>query len=110
MPRQNQPAAARNGRRHTPVPTGEEPVPQDYELVNHPAHYTPDSIECIDGLRVILTRDEFIGFLRGTIIKYQWRMGKKPGEDLLQEVQKCMWYMQRLEDEIAQPAEEVLEQ
>lgn len=68
-----------------------------YETVNHPPHYTPDAIECIDALAVVLTPDEFRGFLRGTILKYQWRLGRKPNVEMLEDIQKCNWYAERLE-------------
>jgi len=74
---------------------------EPYESINHPPHYTPSTIECIDALKVILTPEEYVGFLRGTVIKYQWRLGRKPGTDMLSDTQKCQWYMQKLEEELA---------
>jgi hypothetical protein len=40
------------------------------EAVNSPAHYTNGKVECIDAIESMLTRDEFIGYLRGNILKY----------------------------------------
>jgi Protein of unknwon function (DUF3310) len=98
--------AERNGRRqrHAPQPV-QAAAETIYEYVNHPDHYTPDQIECIDALRVVLNPDEFVGFLRGTIIKYQWRMGRKPGSDKLEETQKMNWYAQKLEEELMAQAQ-----
>ena len=35
------------------------------DLVNSPEHYNQGSIECIDSIEAMLTREEFIGYLRG---------------------------------------------
>lgn len=70
--------------------------------INHPPHYTQGGIECIDAIRAALGRDQFIGFLRGQVIKYQWRCGLKgdPAED----AGKARWYAARLEQELKEPA------
>lgn len=65
------------------------------ELVNHPAHYQ-GNIECIDYLEDKLTYEQYVGFLRGTIMKYMDRMGRK-GEAIV-DVKKAQWYMARLID------------
>jgi hypothetical protein len=62
--------------------------------VNHPAHYGSGSIECIDYLEDFMTKEEFIGYLRGNIGKYlhRWRWKGKPLEDL----NKASWYLNKL--------------
>jgi hypothetical protein len=61
--------------------------------VNHPAHYTTGTIECIDAMEAMLTADQFRGYLRGNAFKYGWRYQYKGGiEDLL----KQRWYNERL--------------
>jgi len=62
--------------------------------VNTPAHYTQGGIECIDAIEAQLTKQEFIGFLRGQIAKYNWRMGLKGS--VLVDAQKCQWYNNKL--------------
>ena len=66
------------------------------DLVNSPKHYasSADGIECIDAIRAALGDEQFIGFLRGNIIKYQWRMGKK--ESAIQDNEKAIWYLKKL--------------
>jgi hypothetical protein len=61
--------------------------------VNNPAHYGKGSIECIDYIEDFLTKEEYIGYLRGNIAKYlhRWRYKNKQ-EDLL----KSQWYLDRL--------------
>ncbi len=71
-------------------------VVKDYvaDPVNHPSHYTGGDIECIDAIRAALTKEEFIGFCRGQVIKYTWRMNNKgyPAQD----VGKSIWYANKL--------------
>lgn len=73
-------------RKNTPAPAPETAV----DMVNRPPHYTQGDIECIDAIRAALGREQFIGFLRGQVIKYTWRLPHKanPHED----AQKAEWY------------------
>ena len=66
-----------------------------FHPVERPAHYASGAVECIDAIESALSPDGFIGFLRGQVIKYQWRMGQKgdPAEDAA----KARWYATRLE-------------
>lgn len=63
---------------------------------NHPKHYNQGSIECIDAIQTALTEEQFIGFLRGNVIKYHWRLGNK--DTPLQEVEKGLWYANKLKE------------
>ena len=67
-----------------------------HDPVDHPAHYTSadNGIECIDAIEAALGREQFIGFLRGQVIKYQWRMGKK--DNAAQDNDKSIWYANKL--------------
>lgn len=66
----------------------------DADNINHPAHYTAGGIECIDYLAAKLSADELRGFLRGNVLKYLSRAGKKGGA--LPDYQKAKWYLDRL--------------
>lgn len=66
--------------------------------VNHPAHYTAGAVECIDAIEAAMTFEEFVGFLRGQMIKYVWRLGRKG--DGLEDVEKALWYGRRLADKL----------
>lgn len=61
--------------------------------ISKPQHYTNGSIECIDAMQAMLSHDEFIGYLRGNIFKYQWRYKHKNG---LEDLEKAKWYQDRL--------------
>ena len=67
------------------------------DMVNHPPHYTR-GIETIDIIKSKLTLEEYIGYMRGTIIKYITRLGYKgSGEDMINDVGKIIWYAKELE-------------
>ena len=62
--------------------------------VNSPLHYTQGDIECIDAMQAMLTREEFIGYLRGTMFAYHWRFMDK--DNPVKDLQKLGWYLRRL--------------
>lgn len=43
------------------------------DAVNHPSHYTPGGIECIEAIKASMTADGFADYRKGNIIKYIWR-------------------------------------
>jgi hypothetical protein len=63
------------------------------DMVNEPPHYKAGDIECIDAIRAALTDDEFRGYCKGNMIKYQWRERLKGG---LESIKKAMWYGQQM--------------
>jgi hypothetical protein len=71
------------------------------DMVNHPPHYTSGKIECIDYMEDVLSPEEFRGYLRGQIIKYNHRLvsKSKPGED----AGKLAWYSARLQAFMVKP-------
>lgn len=44
-------------------------------------HYTTMGIQPWDVMESVLTPEEFVGFLKGNIIKYAMRAGRKEGTD-----------------------------
>lgn len=71
---------------------------KEKELVNHPDHYGggDNTYEVIKVLRAWATPDEFYGWLKLTILKYQGRLGKKDLTEI--EIGKMIWYMNYLKD------------
>jgi hypothetical protein len=65
--------------------------------VNHPAHYggADNPYEVIKVLEAWLTPEQMIGFLKGNVIKYLGREGKKPTKD---DIGKASWYATYLAD------------
>lgn len=68
-------------------------------------HYTDMAVQPWDVMAAILTPEEYIGFLKGNIIKYGMRQGKKAGTD---DAAKCQHYMDHLSDCMAQGLEGAL--
>ena len=66
------------------------------DLVNNPKHYMlfADGMESFDVIRKTLTPEEFIGFLKGNILKYRLRAGKKGDASIC--IAKSDWYAQKL--------------
>ena len=57
---------------------------EEPDNVNHPQHYKHGEIETLDIIRMSLTAEEFQGFLKGNVLKYQLRAPFKhetPDED-----------------------------
>lgn len=67
--------------------------------VNHPSHYADSAIECIDAMEAMMTPEQFIGYLRGNVFKYQWRYEKKNG---IEDLKKAQWYLEKLTVKIAE--------
>ncbi len=57
-------------------------------------HYKEMGVQPWHVMESVLTREEFIGFLKGNIIKYSMRIGKKDSDD----AGKCRHYMQKLKE------------
>lgn len=70
-------------------------APRDHDPVHRPSHYTSGKVECIDAIEAALGPEGFIAFLRGQVLKYNWRLGKKDAP--AQEAGKAKWYMDLLE-------------
>lgn len=70
-----------------------ECIGQDFDVINHPSHYTQSGIECIDAIKAALGEEQYEGDLRGACIKYLWRYKMKSGVESLK---KSEWYLKRL--------------
>ena len=66
----------------------------EHDMVNHPPHYNAGAVECIDAIEAAMTFEEFVGYLRGQIIKYVWRAGRKG--DAREDIEKALWYGNKL--------------
>lgn len=76
--------------------------------VNHPSHYTQGDIECIDAIKASMDQREYLGYLKGNVVKYIWRYDKK-GADV-EDLEKATWYLERLQDEVAKMVKELHEE
>ncbi len=71
------------------------------DLINQPPHYTAGGIETIDFLQAKLSREEFIGYLKGSVLKYGSRLGKKGAVEV--DAGKLSWYALKLRDVLIVP-------
>lgn len=72
-----------------------------HDMISNPSHYGLGNtgVEAIDVIEASLTKDEYIGYLRGNIIKYQLRANKKNGtEDLRKADIYSGWLVEALEE------------
>jgi len=58
------------------------------------SHYKEMEVTPWDVMQSVLTHQEFVGFLKGNIIKYAMRQGKKDSDD----AGKCNHYVQKLQE------------
>lgn len=64
-----------------------------HDVVNRPKHYNSGGIECIDAIAASMTQEQFIGYLKGNVIKYNWRFEHKNG---VEDLEKAKWYLDKL--------------
>lgn len=83
-------------RKSAPAVAGTSRAQVPFDNVQRPQHYadTDNGIECIDAIRAALGREGFIAFLRGQVIKYSWRLGKK--DKAVTDAEKAQWYQAKL--------------
>ena len=65
------------------------------EEINHPDHFGggDNPYETIEVLRNTLTPEEFRGFIKGNVMKYTMRAGKKAGVSEAKDMAKAEWYL-----------------
>ena len=68
------------------------------DAVNSPEHYNMLDIEAINLIEMSMTKEEFLGYLKGNVLKYiiMYNHKGKAGEDL----DKGKWYLDRLRNKI----------
>ena len=63
-------------------------------------HYKDMGVQPWEVMEVVLTREEFIGFLKGNVIKYSMRQGKKQDSD---DANKARHYAAKLREVLGTP-------
>lgn len=63
------------------------------EKVNHPSHYNFTKMETLDIIDNFSTHEEYVGFLKGNVIKYLHRYSHKNG---MEDLRKASWYLNKL--------------
>lgn len=70
---------------------------EEYEAVNHPAHYTAGRIETFDYIADCLSDEELRGYIKGNVLKYISRERHKNGDE---DLKKAKWYLDRLTEKM----------
>ena len=78
------------------------------DLVNNPPHYLVGGIQAIDIIKSRLSKEEYIGYLKGCKLKYDLRYPFKDHPE--QDLEKSDWYKNKLlqatkEELVANPPE-----
>lgn len=58
------------------------------------SHYKDMPVQPWDVMEAVLTHEEFVGFLKGNVLKYSLRAGRKEGAS--DDTEKARHYMQKL--------------
>jgi hypothetical protein len=69
---------------------------EKHDPVNSPSHYTAGGIETIDYLIAKFSGEELKGYLKGNVLKYLSRAGKKKDEQ--EDYLKAAWYLNKLNE------------
>lgn len=70
----------------------------EYDEVKRPVGYQRGGIETIEVIKMMLTPEEFRGYLKGNILKYRERAGHKPGTDEATDLAKALTYKEMLDE------------
>ena len=82
-----------NGSKYI-LETEDNNVTRTDDPVNHPSHYKQGNRETIEVIKDYMTDDEFVGYLKGNVIKYVGRFKFKGNP--LQDLKKASWYLNKL--------------
>lgn len=97
-PNADVPVRTATGKVYLPVHASPTPV----DMVNSPAHYLKGGIETIHFIKAKLTHEQYIGYLRGNVLKYSSRLGEKG--NISEDAGKLAWYSRELADALKEQA------
>lgn len=61
-------------------------------------HYKDMPVEPWELMHAVLTHDEFLGFIKGNMIKYALRAGRKPGITADEDINKYRHYKEKYDE------------
>ena len=69
--------------------------------MKQPNYYDGNGLSPIDSMQQgLVSKEEYIGFLKGNVIKYVVRCGKK--DDAISDINKAIHYLEILKDEFVE--------
>ena len=78
--------------------TVETPKEENYEMVNHPAHYNNYNKEVIDIIERVWGTYLAAMWCEITAFKYRMRMGTKPTSSISEDLEKETWYLNKMRE------------
>jgi hypothetical protein len=72
--------------------------PAEPDTVNSPEHYNMLDIEAINLIEMSMTKEEFLGYLKGNVLKYIIRYKHKGNAS--EDLDKGKWYLDKLRNKI----------
>ena len=78
------------------IETADKYLAKAFDSIN-PSHYKGDGIECIDYIKQTMSKEAFLGYLEGNVVKYRHRYRNKNG---IEDLRKARWYLDRLIEEM----------
>ena len=70
---------------------------KDYDYIN-PKHYRSYRKETWEMMVDIWGVDRYISYCEMNAFKYRMRMGKKPDQPIERDMEKAMWYEQKIQE------------
>lgn len=69
--------------------------------MKQPSYYCGNGMSPIDSMKLgLISKEEYIGFLKGNVIKYTIRCGKK--DDAISDIDKAIHYLTILKEEFSE--------
>ena len=69
--------------------------------MKEPTYYNSNGMSPINAMKVgLVSKEEYIGFLKGNVIKYVVRCGKK--DDAVQDIDKAINYLNMLKEQFSE--------
>ena len=78
------------------IKDNKDKISECFESIDHPSYYNQGDMDPITAFQKgLLTQEEYIGFLKGNIIKYAIRCDNKNG---IEDLDKCINYINYLKE------------
>lgn len=69
--------------------------------MEEPSYYNTNGLSPINAMKAgLVSKEEYIGFLKGNVIKYVVRCGKK--DDAISDIEKAINYLNLLKNELSE--------
>ena len=70
----------------------------EYNYTESPSHYKNGDKEVWEMMIDVFGVEAFIHFCQCNVLKYQMRLGKKPNEPIERDIEKALWYENKIKE------------